>query len=49
MRKFDLEELYAIDYETELMGPKRLAPPSVCFSIAQKEQGGYLISEADKG
>lgn len=43
----DLKKVYAFDYETELMGVKKLAPSSVCFSIADKSNGGYLISDGD--
>ena len=47
-KTYNRDKAYAFDYETLLMGPELLAPPSVCFSIAQREKGGYLISDGDK-
>lgn len=47
-RKYNMNKVFAFDYETRLMGPQCLAPDTICFSVANKEQGAFLISDGDK-
>lgn len=44
---YKLENAYGFDYETFLIDAQKLAPTSVCFSVANKEQGAYIISDGD--
>ena len=45
---YKIENAYGFDYETVLIDAQKLAPPSVCFSIAHKEQGAAIISDGDQ-
>lgn len=46
-REFPISQVYAADFETKLIGPQCLAPEPICFSVANKEQGAFLVSNGD--
>ena len=45
--QYKLENAYAIDYETKLIGPQELNPKPICLSLANKGQGAFLIAIGD--
>ncbi len=48
-KDYQITNIYAGDFETTLIGPQILAPRPICWSIAHKTQGAFLISNGDKG
>ena len=46
--QYKIENAYAIDFETTLIGPQQLAPKSICLSLANKGQGAFLIANGDE-